>query len=80
MTDANLQICRKGSVYGSDTLWERNGLHSRGNGILTVYSHMRNASRKSHPDIIPTTTKEGRSKPSNIIAQTRVKREETAER
>ena len=36
---------------------------------------MRNASRKSQPDIILlTTTKKRRSKPSNIIAQTRVKK------
>ena len=76
--DANLQMCRKGSDHGSNmfqhaTVWERNGL------LLEITKSrqcidMRNASRKSQPNIILTTTKKRRSKPSNITAQTRVKK------
>jgi len=59
-------------------VWERNDLHSRGTRILKVYGQAHQ--RKSQLDIILTITKKSRSKPSNITAQTRVKKEETAER
>jgi len=58
-------------------VWERNDLHSWGTKILKVYGQAHQ--RKSQLDIILTITKKSHCKPSNITAQTRVKKEKTAE-